>query len=80
MLQNGPYSHPLLLPKEREDEDMARWCNDIVYDERARIEVTLPGALKCLSGDARSQFCDRETITAHTSQPQLVTSPYQFSQ
>ncbi len=80
MLQNGPYSHPLLLPKEREDEDMARWWNDIVYDERARIEVTLPGALKCLSGDARSQFCDRETITAHTSQPQLVTSPYQFSQ
>jgi hypothetical protein len=58
---------------------MTRWWNDIVYDRMARIEVTLPGALTCLGGDARSQFCDRETITAHMSEPQSVTDPYQFA-
>jgi hypothetical protein len=79
MLPGGPYSHPLLLPKKREEEDMTRWWNDIVYDRMARIEVTLPGALTCLGGDARSQFCDRETITAHMSEPQSVTDPYQFA-
>ncbi|MEX3006917.1 hypothetical protein [Hoeflea sp. TYP-13] len=79
-MPNGPYSHPLLLPGKRAEEDMSRWWNDIVYDEEVEIEVSLPGALKCLGGDPNSQFCDQERFTAHKSPPQLVTKGYEFSQ
>ncbi len=78
-LPNGPYSHPLLPPGKREEEDMSRWWNDIVYDEDVEIEVSLPGALKCLGGDAASRFCDRQYFTAHRSPPQKVTEKYAFS-
>ncbi|WP_419909494.1 hypothetical protein [Hoeflea sp.] len=79
-LPNGPYSHPLLPPGKRAEEDMGRWWNDIVYDEEVEIEVTLPGARKCLGGDPSSQFCEQQYFTAHRSPPQLVTEGYRFSQ
>ncbi len=79
-LPNGPYSHPLLPPGKRYDEDMSRWWNDIAYDEEVEIEVTLPGALKCLGGDPSSRFCDQEFYTAHRSPAQPVTEKYAFSQ
>lgn len=79
-LPNGPYSHPLLPPGKRTEEDMGRWWNDIVHDEEVEIEVTLPGARKCLGGDPSSRFCEQEYFTAHRSPPQPVTEGYTFSQ
>ena len=79
-LPNGPYSHPLLPPGKRTDEDTSRWWNDIVYDEEVEIEVTFPGARNCLGGDPSSRFCEQEYFTVHRSPPQLVTEGYKFSQ
>ena len=77
-LPNGPYSHPLLRPPEREKEDRRRWWNEIIFKKDTSITVTFPGALECLGGDSRSQFCEQDTIVAHASAPQPVTRAYEF--
>ncbi|MEW9835649.1 hypothetical protein [Mesorhizobium marinum] len=79
LLPNGPYSRPLLYPAQREQEDIARWWNDILFVKKASIEVLLPGARLCPGGDPGSAFCERTRELAHRSAPQLVTEPYRFS-
>ncbi|MGH6854351.1 MAG: hypothetical protein ACREDN_02915 [Aestuariivirga sp.] len=79
ILPSGPYSWPWLTAKQRFDEDMARWWQEVLH-YKAIFSVNVTGVLKCLDGDPSSQFCDREMKNLHRSAPQKVLSAYSFSQ
>ena len=79
-LPNGPYSKVDLSADARSREDLERWTSELVEEKDVEIEVSLPGALECLGADPSSQFCERKSVIAHSSPPQRVTEPYEFSQ
>ena len=79
ILPGGPFSAPLLTSKQRFDEDLENWYNDVLFKKDPTISVDVTGVLHCLGGDPTSQFCERKMKNLHTSAPQKVTSAYSFS-